>query len=134
MKQPKNPITARLMRSEREWLRQAAIEISQNIKTELEQRGLTARTRVVEGSAAPRSFTWPTRNVRVIVWLHAWKYESTQFRLGGTAERELPNTPRQSVFLARSSEQSAVGTDCALQRILVLLDGSQAAEAALVSR
>jgi nucleotide-binding universal stress UspA family protein len=70
--------------------------------------------------------------VRVIVMATHGSHASTQFRLGGTAEKVAQHA-HHSIFLARSSDRSNVSIDCDLKRILVLLDGSQAAEAALVS-
>jgi nucleotide-binding universal stress UspA family protein len=112
--------------------RQAAVEYLKTVKAELEQRALAVRTRLIEGSAAPKIIHVADKEeVRVIVMATHGSNEATQFRLGGTAEKVAQHA-RHSIFLARSSGQSAVAVDCALQRILVLLDGSQAAEAALV--
>jgi nucleotide-binding universal stress UspA family protein len=114
--------------------RQAAVEYLQNIKAELEQHGLAARTRLVAGSAAPQIIQLADKeHVRVVVMAAHGSRAATQFRLGGTAQKVAQHA-HHSIFLARANgRQSEVGIECALQRILVPLDGSQAAEAALVS-
>lgn len=111
--------------------RQAAVEYLQNVQTELEQRGLAVGTRLVEGGAATQIIQVADKEqVGVIVMATHGSHESTQFRLGGTAEKVAQHA-HHSIFLARSTDPS--GVDDALQRMVVLLDGSQAAEAALVS-
>ena len=110
-----------------------ATQYLQRVKAELKQRGYTAQTRLVEGSPAEQIIRVADKEqVSLIVLATHGSRGATQFRLGGTAQKVVQHA-HQSILLARSSGDSVVNAECTLKRILVLLDGSQSAEASLVS-
>lgn len=108
-----------------ELARQVTTEYLDKAQEKLESLGLVARTRLLEGNPATQiiQVADAERASLVILASHGSR-ESLQFRLGGTADKVAQHV--QHSVLVTPSQWSGD-----FERILVLLDGSQAAQASL---
>jgi len=106
----------------------------------LKGRGIAVRTETAEGRPAEQILHVAEReSAELIVLGSHGRREATRFRLGSTAH-QVVNQARQSILLVRPPQHDAPlapgkgrVTSARIERALVLLDGSAAAEAVLPS-
>jgi nucleotide-binding universal stress UspA family protein len=101
------------------------------IARQMLEMGLEAHTRVVEGHPAEQILRVAEgEDVDLIVMATHGSREATHFRLGATTQNVARHS-RRSLLLVRPEQESPVSLDCSIDRILVFLDGSSSAEAAM---
>jgi nucleotide-binding universal stress UspA family protein len=97
------------------------------------QAKVKIRTEIAEGRPAEQILHVADREqVDLIVLASHEAPEGTRFRMGSTAQKVIQNA-RQSLMVVRSAPDSLASHRPTLERVLVLLDGSIAAESSLPS-
>ena len=95
--------------------------------------GLPVRTQVIEGRAPDQILQVAERErASIVVLATHGERRATRFRLGGTTQKVVQHA-HQSLLVARSDSHDPDCLDCRIQKVLVLLDGSQTAESSLPS-